>query len=62
MMIREEAMRMPYPRVTQLETRLRLDLIATQVSRPRPSRRRRPWRLALRIVDVSASRNVGGYR
>jgi len=53
---------MPYPHVTQLETRLRLDLMRTQASRPRRSRRRRPWRLALRIVDAPALRNVGGYR
>ncbi len=53
---------MPYPHVTQLETRLRFDLIAPPAPRPRRSRRRRPWRLALRVVDAPVARNVGGYR
>ena len=53
---------MPYPHVTQLETRLRLDRIEVLVPTPRRSRRRRPWRPALRIADLPASRNAGGYR
>ena len=52
---------MPYPHVTQLETRLRFDRIAHS-PRPRRARSRRPWWLTLLIVGAPASRNVGGYR
>ena len=51
---------MPYPHVTQLETRLRLDRI--EMAAPRARRSRRPWRLSLRIAHLPASRNVGGLR
>jgi hypothetical protein len=50
---------MPYPHVTQLETRLRLDRMPGHASLRRRRLRRPRW-LALRIVDIVPSRNVGG--
>ena len=52
---------MPYPHVTQLETRLRFDRMVA----PTPSRRRSrrwTWRLVIRAAEPASMRNVGGAR
>jgi hypothetical protein len=50
---------MPYPHVTQLETRLSLGRVLVPIARPQPRRRRARWAVLLGL-DGQLARNTGG--